>query len=395
MVLLKQGRVLYKPETTPPSLAALPSHPPLPPPAYRLSGRQKWRLALTLFVISYPILFYMFSSGWDGNVPRQLVWLLVHAVTMLPFYFIWLSVAEWLQHRLARWFGKDFLLELRPAAQLVLFGLSLVLALSFLTVWTRTLSVVQTAVLTLQGRSLHVAYSAEYAGLFERANNGFFLLLMLLVFYLLANRQALLRVRASDERTQHLERENLHAQLGALKNQVNPHFLFNSLSILSALVDRDPALAKQFIQHLARAYRYTLEQRDHDLVPLGTELEFIETYAFLLRLRFADKFALQLAIPLDAYPRYRLAPLTLQLLVENAVKHNQMSRAHPLCVRISLEGEELLVQNTLQRRPTTYETPSTGVGLQNIRNRYQLLTPRPVSAGEVAGQFVVRIPLLT
>lgn len=361
------------------------------PTAYRLSRRQKWRLALNLLLIYYPILLYMFTPQW-GGLRHELHSFLVQFGTMLPFYFVWLSVAEWLQYRLFNWFGPDFLLKLKMPAQLTLVAIAVVLAISFLVVWTSALELAQRALPpTATG---YAAHSPDYWELFKRANEGFFLMLMLSSFYLLATQQTQLRVQAIHQRAEHLENENLHAQLGALKNQVNPHFLFNSLSILSALVDRDPALAKLFIQHLAQAYRYTLEQRDHDLVPLGTELEFIETYAFLLRLRFADKFALQLAIPPDAYLRYRLAPLTLQLLVENVVKHNQMSSAHPLCVRISLEGEELLVQNTLQRRPTTYATPSTGVGLQNIRNRYRLLTPRSVSAGEVEGQFVVRIPLL-
>lgn len=364
------------------------------PAAYRLSGRQKWRLAVNLFVISYPILCYVFSSDWDGNVGRWLGWLLVHASTMLPFYFVWLYLAEWLQHRLAAWFGEDFLLEMRPVAQFVLFGLSMGLAVGFLAGWTRVLGVVQTAVLTLQGRPTVVASSAEYQGLFGRANNGFFLLLMLLVFYLLANRQALLRVQASQQRAEQLENETLQAQLGALKNQVNPHFLFNSLSILSSLVHQNAALAEQFIEHLARAYRYTLEQRNHDLVPLATEVAFIETYAFLLRLRFADKFVLHLDIPAAAAQSYQLAPLTLQLLVENAVKHNQMSASQPLCVTIRLEGDELLVCNRLHRRPATYAAASTGVGLANIVNRYRLLTARPVVVLDTGEEFLIRIPLL-
>lgn len=360
----------------------------------RLSVRQKGQLALTLFVISYPILRYMFSEGSSGNVPDLLLWTLVHAVTMLPFYFLWVAVAEWLQLRLAGWLGEDSLLEMRPAVQLVLFGLSLLLAIGFLTAWTRVLQYAQAVVLAWRGQPLTVSYSPAYARLFDRANNGFFLLLMLLVFYLLANRQALLRVRDSQARAERLARENLLAQLGALKNQVNPHFLFNSLSILSALVHRDADLAEQFIEQLARAYRYTLEQRDHDLVPLGAELAFIDTYAFLLRLRFADKFSLHLDVPEAARQRYRLAPLTLQLLVENAVKHNQMSTAQPLCIRIRQVGEELLVSNTLRRRPATHAPVSTGLGLANIRARYALLTSRPVEVRESDDEFTVSIPLL-
>jgi two-component system LytT family sensor kinase len=368
---------------------------PTPPllPTHRLSARQKWRLAVNLFVISYPLLYYMFASGWDGQLLHALVWLLVHASTMLPFYFVWLYLAEWLLYRLGAWFGEDSVVELQPAAQFALFGLSLGLAVGFLAVWTRVLQAVQNVVLTWQGQPTYVAHSTDYTALFQRANNGFFLLLMLLVFYLLTNRQALLRSRSLHEHAQQLERAHVQGQLEALKSQVNPHFLFNSLSILSALVPRDADLATKYIEQLARVYRYTLEQRNHDLVALSTELEFIETYAFLLRLRFSDKFDLQLDLPTPA-PAYRLAPLTLQLLVENAVKHNRMSVAAPLRIVITLEADELVVRNTLQRRPAAPLTESTGVGLQNIINRYRLLTPRPVRVSDTGPAFEVRIPLL-
>jgi two-component system LytT family sensor kinase len=229
--------------------------------------------------------------------------------------------------------------------------------------------------------------------LFHRANNGFFLMLMLSTFYLLATSQALLRVRAFHQRTQQLETENLQAQLSALKNQVNPHFLFNSLSILSSLVHLDADLSEQFIDRLAQAYRYTLEQKDHDLVPLATELDFIKAYTFLLKIRFEEKFDVLLDVAEAAQRHYRIAPLTLQLLVENAVKHNQMSAEHPLCVHIGLEADELVVRNSLQRRPAPVAN-STSVGLQNILNRYRLLTARPVQVAEAAGEFVVRVPLL-
>lgn len=275
----------------------------------------------------------------------------------------------------------------------MLFGLSLVLGISFLLAWTSVLNPVQQYLLPQLRYETGQPHSAEYWVLFQRANEGFFLLLMLSVFYRLNNRLAILRLEASRRRTEQLEKENLQAQLAALKNQVNPHFLFNSLSILSSLVHTDANLAEQFVEQLALAYRYALEQKDHDLVPLGTEVEFIQAYTFLLKLRFADKFRLRLDLPDAAQRGYQIAPLTLQLLVENAVKHNQMSTLHPLYVSIELDvdGPELVVRNTLQLRPAA---PSTGVGLLNIRNRYRLLTPRPVAAGAEGSEFVVRIPLL-
>ena len=194
-------------------------------------------------------------------------------------------------------------------------------------------------------------------------------------------------------KTKELEKQQLLSEISLLKTQVNPHFLFNSLSILSSLVKTDPDLSEQFIEQLSRSYRYILEQKDQSLVTLRTELGFIDSYAFLLKIRFENKFNLVINLPDEVLDRYKIAPLTLQLLVENAVKHNRMSVNEPLIVNISCEGNTMLVvKNKLQPRSTP--TKSTGIGLQNIIDRYALLTKRPVWAGETEDQFVVRIPLL-
>ena len=144
---------------------------------------------------------------------------------------------------------------------------------------------------------------------------------------------------------------------------------------------------------MSRAYRYILEQKDNERVLLKTELEFIQAYRFLLNIRFENKFDVVVNVPEADQSRYSIAPLTLQLLVENAVKHNRMSAKEPLRVQIDLEGDCLVVRNNRQLRPQS--EASTGVGLQNIINRYALLTERPVWVGENEGSFVVKIPLLT
>lgn len=190
-----------------------------------------------------------------------------------------------------------------------------------------------------------------------------------------------------------LERQNIESQLEGLRNQVNPHFLFNSLSILSSLVHVNADLSEQFIEQLARSYRYILEQKDQTLVTLRTELEFIRSYAFLLKIRFDNKFDLQINIADAALDHYRIAPLTLQLLVENAVKHNRMSAKEPLIVSIELEDDFLTVRNPFRPRGGV-EVASTGVGLQNITNRYALLSDRSVWAGERGDRFEVRVPLI-
>ncbi|MBK7426388.1 MAG: tetratricopeptide repeat protein [Saprospiraceae bacterium] len=190
-----------------------------------------------------------------------------------------------------------------------------------------------------------------------------------------------------------MSKQQLINEIALLKTQVNPHFLFNSLSILSSLVHVDPELSEKFIDQLSRSYRYILEQKEQSLVTLRTELTFIQSYAFLLKIRFENKFDLQITLPEDILDQFKIAPLTLQLLVENAVKHNRMSLKEPLIVSVYLEDEQnLIISNRLQ--PRSSAVISTGVGLQNIIDRYALLTDKPVWAAEMDESFVVKIPLL-
>ncbi len=193
-------------------------------------------------------------------------------------------------------------------------------------------------------------------------------------------------------RSEALEKQQLLNEVALLRSQVNPHFLFNSLSILSSLVRVNADLSEQFIEQLSRSYRYILEQKEQSLVTLRTELEFIQAYSFLLKIRFEKKYDLNIELPEEILDTCKIAPLTLQLLIENAVKHNRMSVKEPLVVTVSVENKTLLVKNRLQLRATA--PVSTGVGLQNIINRYALLTKCRVWAGEAGDEFVVKVPLL-
>ncbi|MBV6441059.1 MAG: hypothetical protein DYG98_25990 [Haliscomenobacteraceae bacterium CHB4] len=209
----------------------------------------------------------------------------------------------------------------------------------------------------------------------------------------LYRRQVRQRLDAMKARSEELEKQKLLNEIALLKTQVNPHFLFNSLSILSSLVHTNADLSEQFIDQLSRSYRYILEQKDQSLVTLRTELEFIRSYAFLLKIRFENKFDLRIRLDDALLDRYKIAPLTLQLLVENAVKHNRMSAKEPLVVEVLTEDETLVVKNALQLRPTP--EASTGTGLKNITSRYALLTGRPVQAGKTDdGYYLVKVPLL-
>lgn len=189
-----------------------------------------------------------------------------------------------------------------------------------------------------------------------------------------------------------LKEDNLRSQFDALKNQVNPHFLFNSLNVLISLIRLDPALAEKFTEQLAKVYRYVLEHREDDLVPLRSEFDFINSYVFLLEIRFMDKVKVNITIP-EYKMDLRVLPLAAQLMIENAVKHNTFSKKNPLFIEIFIDSDNYMnIENNLQKRAMHIE--STGVGLVNVAARLKHLTEKPPFFGEINGKFSARIPLL-
>lgn len=200
----------------------------------------------------------------------------------------------------------------------------------------------------------------------------------------------LIRERESDLiRVERLERLRAQAELGALKAQVDPHFLFNSLNTLGHLIQAEPARGREFCDTLAEVYRYVLDSRQRDLVPLAEELAFLRRYHRLLELRFGAAVPLQVQVP-DA-EGWRIAPLALQTLLENAVKHNQASATEPLPVRLALGDASVSVGNDVRPRRTAL--PSAGVGLANLDERCRLLTGRALQVREAEGRFEVVVPL--
>jgi len=189
-----------------------------------------------------------------------------------------------------------------------------------------------------------------------------------------------------------LQKENLQSQFDVLKQQVNPHFLFNSLNVLTSLIRLEPELAEKFTEHLAKVYRYVLENKDNELVSLNTELNFLDAYIFLLNIRFMDKVVVNISIP-DEKKNFRIIPLAMQLLIENAIKHNSMSKKSPLVIDIFIdETNQLNVVNNLQEREA--HMTSTGVGLKNIQNRYRLLNNTLPEFEKTEKHFRARIPLV-
>lgn len=191
--------------------------------------------------------------------------------------------------------------------------------------------------------------------------------------------------------TEKLKRENIESQLEGLKNQVNPHFLFNSLNTLTYIIPEDPEKAVQFVQKLSKAYRYILEIRDKKLITLEEELNFLQAYLFLVQERFGENLRADIQVSDEAL-HAQLVPLSLQILFENAVKHNIISEERPLHIELWVENNRLVVRNNLQRKRQSM--PSTNLGLQNIKNRYAFFSEERVDVVETDGFFTVSLPLI-
>jgi len=198
-------------------------------------------------------------------------------------------------------------------------------------------------------------------------------------------------LRHSVEEKEMLKRESLSAQLNALRTQVNPHFLFNNLNTLSSIIPEDPQQAVDFVQQLSKVYRHILEVKDEKSIPLKDELDVLKAYAFLLQTRFGHNIEIDINVA-DEKLQKRIVPLSLQLLMENAIKHNIVSADKPLKIEVYAENGSLVVSNNLQKKNQLHE--STGIGLDNIRNRYKLLGDKTVQVTESGSNFTVSIPLL-
>jgi two-component system LytT family sensor kinase len=187
-----------------------------------------------------------------------------------------------------------------------------------------------------------------------------------------------------------LKRETLHAQHEILKQQVNPHFLFNSLNTLYSLVKRDSAQALMFVTELAAVYRYMLLHKDKTMVSLQEEIDFLKSYIYLLKIRFGDAIFVEICIE-EHLTEQSMPPNTLQLLIENAVKHNQFTLKRPLQIAVFVQEEYLVVKNNLQER--NEQTTSFHVGLSNISSRYRLLHGKDILIEKTTAYFQVLLPL--
>jgi two-component system, LytTR family, sensor kinase len=359
----------------------------------KISFTQAMYLALTVLCIFYPITI-------AANIPlahwKDIRFLALPAIVHFVFYALLILAIDRIIDILEKWTGVGTLeIRIRTIAFSIVVAFVAVILSQLLfklnsKIWLMFIEPVShQAVPKLGQKPRLLLWNAV-----GRTNYALTFVISMSIFYLILNRKSQLRIRSMEIQTEQLMKENALAQFEALKNQVSPHFLFNSLSILSSLVHVDANLSEKFIEQLSKAYRYILEQKENEAVSLKTELDFLNAYTFLLKIRFENKFDVRISINEDQAAKYRIAPLTLQLLVENCIKHNSMSQKEPLIISILIQGDHLIVVNPVRPRSEIERIPSTGIGMENIKNRYQLLTKSSVHVIQNDQLFTVKIPLL-
>ncbi|MEM9858397.1 MAG: histidine kinase [Bacteroidota bacterium] len=223
--------------------------------------------------------------------------------------------------------------------------------------------------------------------------NSFGLAIFIPLFSIYFSIHFLNQWKGSELVAEKFKKETVHAELVSLKNHLDPHFLFNNLNILSSLIDKDKGLSKDFLDKFAEVYRVILKSKDEDLISLEEELQFIESYIYLLKTRFEDNIRFHVEIKQE--DKFKMIPpLTIQLLVENAIKHNIISEKKPLEVSIkSNDSNYLVVENSLFKKPEELREVG-GSGLENIRKRYHYFSENRVEILEDDDSFKVNIPLL-
>lgn len=220
----------------------------------------------------------------------------------------------------------------------------------------------------------------------------FSIVITFMISFFLNARDFLINWRQTALDAERLKKEQMATRYESLKNQVNPHFLFNSLNALTNLVYEDQDQAARFIRELSKVYRYVLDTRSQEVVSLKTEMDFVESYIFLQKIRFDDK--LKMNIQVSGSEQKMVPPMSIQMLLENALKHNTVAEEEPLNIEIYVESETMLVvKNNLQKKNIPTEE-SSGMGLTNIKSRYEFLSHRTVEIIDGPNEFIVKLPLL-
>ena len=212
----------------------------------------------------------------------------------------------------------------------------------------------------------------------------------LAITFVLYSRNFLMAWRELSVKDEKLQRENILSKYEALKNQVNPHFLFNSFNTLTSLIYEDADTAAEYVKELSNLYRYILETKEMETVPIDHEMKLVNSYIFLQKKRFGEALKLETSL-MD--PSVKVAPLGIQMLVENAIKHNIIDHKNPLTIQVGLKNEALFVINNLQRKDIVADGPGN-IGLNNLKARYEYLAGKEIVITNKNGLFKVELPVL-
>ena len=258
---------------------------------------------------------------------------------------------------------------------------------SFLILFFATVTYTAAAVFLLV-KIFEIAFRIDFGNIFPMLYSATIVTIIITLF--MHGRAFLFEWKQSAIDAERLKHESITARYESLKNQVNPHFLFNSLNALTNLVYENQELAAKFIKQLSEVYRYVLDTREQELVSEEAELKFLDSYIFLQKIRFGDNLLISINLNglKSLYP-----PLVLQMLIENAIKHNEISVSHPLIISLYKEGDFIVIENNL-RKKSNIQKDSPGVGLHNIISRYEFLSNKKVEIEEDNRKFLVRLPVL-
>ncbi|MBB6611646.1 histidine kinase [Pontibacter sp. Tf4] len=337
---------------------------------YKTFSRQAIIAAITALLFYYTFVFINLGTifFFEESVLRELL-----------LVFLFLMFTFWAHGKLSAFFSKNPFPSLPPRMTAALEGASVILiSLVFCLVF-------------VYGPTFILLPGAEILPI--RVRLGFVVgaIISLFFYYFVERDRKIKQLQAEHLRAEQLQKENFRTQLESLKNQVNPHFLFNSLNVLHSLIYIDADKAAAFLSQLAEVYRALLQTGDKQLIPLKQELVLANAYISLMQTRFGDNVQFTMDIP-DSCLRLELPPTSLQMLLENAIKHNGSTTQKPLLIHISATHDTLVVKNNLQSR--LEETASNKVGLQNILSRYSYLTDRQVIIEQSENEFIVKLPLL-
>ncbi|MBS1572228.1 MAG: 2TM domain-containing protein [Bacteroidetes bacterium] len=322
------------------------------------------------------ILFFVFTTP-EKNIESYLFTLLISLMYTLGYGLCNGLLNRFLNYRYS-WIEDTKARVIATIISVVLLNIALTYLLNF------------TNFVLIQKVSIDDFFSEKY-----NFTNWFFINLALLVTTFLHAKEFMIAMKQNaiaQVTVQKTIATSANAQFESLKNQLDPHFLFNSLNVLDALIDENPQLAQEFTHGLSKVYRYVLEQKNKELVTIQQEIDFAKIYAELMKIRFEESIEITFEEKTD-FEKLYIVPLSLQLILENAIKHNFATPTKPLMITIRQEGNYLAIENNLQQREKLDNRE--GIGISNIQQRFAMLTPEKILLEKDERKFKIKIPIIT